>query len=226
MKINIPENLNEITIRQFFDFAKCTEQSNDDSYLRLAMISIFCDVSIEDIKKNLSAKEFAEISNHLTEVIKQEPTHIERFTMNGVEFGFIPNLEKITAGEYIELDELFKQKDSYAQQMSVMYRPIKEKYKDLYRIEPFEDKDKYSDIMEFAPVSAYFGAKVFFCNLLSELLKTIQTCLVLQTEETRILEEVLVNNGVGINQFIQLLEETLLNLKEQQHSTFIHSLHF
>jgi hypothetical protein len=146
--------------------------------------------------------------------------------MNGIEFGFIPNLEKITAGEYIELDELFKQKDSYAQQMSVMYRPIKEKYKDLYRIEPFEDKDKYSDIMEFAPVSAYFGAKVFFCNLLSELLKTIQTCLVLQTEETRILEEVLVNNGVGINQFIQLLEETLLNLKEQQHSTFIHSLHF
>lgn len=226
MKINIPENLNEITIRQFFDFAKCTEQSNDDSYLRLAMISIFCDVSVEDIKKNLSIKEFTEISNHLTEVIKQEPTHIERFTMNGIEFGFIPNLEKITAGEYIELDELFKQKDSYAQQMSVMYRPIKEKYKDLYRIEPFEDKDKYSDIMEFAPVSAYFGAKVFFCNLLSELLKTIQTCLVLQTEETRILEEVLVNNGVGINQFIQLLEETLLNLKEQQHSTFIHSLHF
>jgi hypothetical protein len=226
MKINIPENLNEITIRQFFDFVKCTEQSNDDAYLRLAMISIFCDVSVEDIKKNLSIKEFTEISNHLTEVIKQEPTHIERFTMNGIEFGFIPNLEKITAGEYIELDELFKQKDSYAQQMSVMYRPIKEKYKDLYRIEPFEDKDKYSDIMEFAPVSAYFGAKVFFCNLLSELLKTIQTCLVLQTEETRILEEVLVNNGVGINQFIQLLEETLLNLKEQQHSTFIHSLHF
>jgi len=223
MKINIPENLNEITIKQFFDFVKCTEESNDDAYLRLAMISIFCDVSVSDIKKNLSVKEFTEISNHLTEVIKQEPTHIERFTLQGVEFGFIPNLENITAGEYIELDELFKQKDSYIEQMGVMYRPIIGKHKDLYRIEPFEDKDKFKDIMEFAPVSAYFGAKVFFCNLLKELLSNIQTCLLLQTEETKVLEEVLVQNGGGINQFIQLLEEMHLNLTKQPHLTYLHS---
>jgi hypothetical protein len=220
MKINIPENLNEITIKQFFDFIKCTEQSNDDAYLRLAMISIFCDISVEDIKKNFSVKEFTEISNHLTEVIKQEPTHIERFNLQGVEFGFIPNLENITAGEYIELDELFKSSDTYLEQMGVMYRPIISKHKGLYRIEPFENKDKFKEIMEFAPVSAYFGAKVFFCNLLSELLNNIQTCLLLQTEETKVLEEVLVKSGVGINQFIQLLEEMHLNLKKQQHWTF------
>jgi hypothetical protein len=225
MKIDIPENLNEITIRQFFDFVKCTEESSDDAYLRLAMISIFCDVSVEDIKKNLTAKEFAEISNHLTEVIKQEPTHIERFTLQGVEFGFIPNLENITAGEYIELDELFKGKDTYLEQMSVMYRPVVSKHKELYRIEPFEDKDKFKDIMEFSPVSAYFGAKVFFCNLLSELLNNIQTCLLLQTEETKVLEEVLVKSGVGINQFTQLLEEMYSNLTKQHRLTSLRFLH-
>lgn len=225
MKINIPENLNEITIKQFFDFVKCTEESNDDAYLRLAMISIFCDISVEDIKKNLSVKDFAEISNHLTQVIKQEPIHIERFTLNCVEFGFIPNLEDITAGEYIELDELFKGKDTYLEQMSVMYRPVTSKRKDLYRIEDFEDKDKYKDIMQFAPVSTYFGAKVFFCNLLSELLNNIQTCLLLQTEEMKILEEILVKSGVGINQFILLLEEMRLNLTKQHHLTSLRFLH-
>jgi hypothetical protein len=225
MKINIPENLNEITIRQFFDFVKCTEESTDDTYLRLAMISIFCDISFKDIKNNLSAKEFNEISNHLTQVIKQEHTHIERFTLNGVEFGFIPNLEEITAGEYIELDGLFKEKDSYLEQMAVMYRPVIQKKKQLYQIETFENTEKHKHIMQFAPISVYFGAKVFFCNLLNELLKDIQTYLEMNQEQKQVLEATLQASGVGINQFIQSLEEMCLILKKQQTLTSLRFLH-
>lgn len=225
MKINMPESLNEITIKQFFDFKKCCDQSNDEQYLRLALVSIFCDVSIEDIKK-ISSKDFIEISNQLTEVLKEQPIHVEKFIINGVSFGFIPNLEKITAGEYIELDTLFKDDETYLEQMAVMYRPITGTYKDLYHIEPFEDTEKHKDIMISAPISAYLGSKVFFCNLLSELLEAFQLFLVTQTQEEMDLEELLLKNGVGISQFIQSLEEVSTILKEQLNSTFIHSLHF
>lgn len=221
ININIPESLNEITIKQFFDFIECTKQSQDEQYLRLAMVSIFCDISIADIKK-ISSRDFIDISNQLTEVLKQEPIHIEKFIINGVSFGFIPNLEKITAGEYIELDTLFKDDETYLEQMAVMYRPITGTYKDLYHIEPFEDTEKHKDIMAFAPISAYLGSKVFFCNLLSELLERFQLFLIEGTQEAMDLEELLAINGVGTNQFIQSLEEISTILKKQLNSIFIH----
>ena len=222
MKINIPENLNEITIKQFFDFKKCCDTNQDDQYLRLAMVSIFCDVSVEDIKK-ISSKDFIDISNQLTNVLKETPTHIERFIINGVEFGFIPNLENITAGEYVELDTLFKDEETYLEQMAVMYRPIVSKHKNLYRIEPFESTEKHKDIMIAAPISAYLGSKVFFCNLLNELLESFQLFLIMGGKEVTDLGEVLAKNGVGINQFIQSLEEVSMNLKKQLNLTFIPS---
>lgn len=222
MKINIPENLNEITIKQFFDFKKCCDTNQDDQYLRLAMVSIFCDVSVEDIKK-ISSKDFIDISNQLTNVLKETPTHIERFIINGVEFGFIPNLENITAGEYVELDTLFKDEETYLEQMAVMYRPIVSKHKNLYRIEPFESTEKHKDIMIAAPISAYLGSKVFFCNLLNELLESFQLFLIMGGKEVTDLGEVLATNGVGINQFIQSLEEVSMNLKKQLNLTFIPS---
>ena len=222
MKINIPENLNEITIKQFFDFKKCCDTNQDDQYLRLAMVSIFCDVSVEDIKK-ISSKDFIDISNQLTNVLKETPTHIERFIINGVEFGFIPNLENITAGEYIELDTLFKDEETYLEQMAVMYRPIVSKHKNLYRIEPFESTEKHKDIMIAAPISAYLGSKVFFCNLFNELLESFQLFLIMGGKEVTDLGEVLATNGVGINQFIQSLEEVSMNLKKQLNLTFIPS---
>ena len=222
MKINIPENLNEITIKQFFDFKKCCDTNQDDQYLRLAMVSIFCDVSVEDIKK-ISSKDFIDISNQLTNVLKETPTHIERFIINGVSFGFIPNLENITAGEYVELDTLFKDEETYLEQMAVMYRPIVSKHKNLYRIEPFESTEKHKDIMIAAPISAYLGSKVFFCNLLNELLESFQLFLIMGGKEVTDLGEVLAKNGVGINQFIQSLEEVSMNLKKQLNLTFIPS---
>lgn len=224
MKINIPESLNEITIKQFFDFKKCCDINQDDQYLRLAMVSIFCDISVEDIKK-ISSKDFIEISNQLTNVLKEQPVHVEKFIINGVEFGFIPNLENITAGEYIELDTLFKDEDTYLEQMAVMYRPIVEKHKNLYKIEPFESTEKHKDIMIAAPISAYLGSKVFFCNLLSELLESFQIFLLSESQEVKVLEEVLAKNGAGINQFIQSLEEISTNLTKQLNSTYTHSLH-
>jgi hypothetical protein len=224
MKINIPESLNEITIKQFFDFKKCCDTNQDDQYLRLAMVSIFCDISVEDIKK-ISSKDFIDISNQLTNVLKEQPVHVEKFIINGVEFGFIPNLENITAGEYIELDTLFKDEETFLEQMAVMYRPIIGKHKNLYRIEPFESTEKHKDIMIAAPISAYLGSKVFFCNLLSELLESFQIFLLSESQEVKVLEEVLAKNGVGINLFIQSLEEISTNLTKQLNSTYTHSLH-
>ena len=109
--------------------------------------------------------------------------------------------------------------------MAVMYRPITGTHKNLYRIEPFESTEKHKDIMIAAPISAYLGSKVFFCNLLSELLESFQLFLISGTQEVMDLEGVLEKNGVGIDQFIQSLEEISTILTKQLNLTYIHSLH-
>ena len=225
MKINIPESLNEITIKQFFDFKKCCDTSQDEQYLRLAMVSIFCDISIEDIKK-ISSKDFIEISNQLQLLLIENPAHVEKFIINGKTFGFIPNLDNITAGEYIDLDTLFKDDNTYLEQMAIMYRPVVGQHKDLYNIEPYLDYNINKEIMECAPISAYLGSKVFFCNLLKELLESFQLYLLTESQEVMDLEEILMLNGVGINQFIQSLEEVHSTLTEQLNLIYTRSLLF
>ncbi len=225
MKINIPESLNEITIKQFFDFKKCCDTSQDEQYLRLAMVSIFCDISIDDIKK-ISSKDFIEISNQLQLLLVESPAHVEKFIINGKAFGFIPNLDNITAGEYIDLDTLFKDDNTYLEQMAIMYRPIVGHHKDLYNIEPYVDYNINKEIMECAPISAYLGSKVFFCNLLKELLESFQLYLLTESKEVMDLEEILMLNGVGINQFIQSLEEVHSTLTEQLNLIYTRSLLF
>lgn len=223
MKIIIPENLNEITIKQYFDFKKVADLTQDENTLRLSLITIFCKLSINDVRNNLTTQEFNDISNHLNEVLQQEPQFINKFTVNGVDFGFIPNLDEITAGEYIDLDSYTSNEDSYLESMAVMYRPIVGKFSNLYNIEAYESAEKYKDIMNEAPLNAYLGAMVFFYNLSNELLIATQSYFNQETEEMKVLEAVLMRNGVGIHQFIQSLEEISLNVKMLQERMFTSS---
>jgi hypothetical protein len=47
------------------------------------------------------------------------------------------NLDKITAGEYIDLDKYLTDEDTYDRAMAVLYRPIENVFKDLYNIEDY-----------------------------------------------------------------------------------------
>ena len=86
-------------------------------------------------------------------MFEQKPQLITRFTMNGVEYGFIPNLDDMTLGEYVDLDTYISQWDRMEYAMAVLYRPIKDKYKQKYNIEEYTatDQEKMKDM----PLSLY-----------------------------------------------------------------------
>jgi len=214
MKVTIPETLNEITLDQFLKFQKVIKAEDiTEDILCLAMVTIFCRLTVEQAR-NIEAKDYNAIVLQLTEVLKQEPKFIQRFTLEGMEFGFIPNLDNITAGEYIDLDTYLKDEDTHLTAMSILYRPIVSSIKEDYKIEPYESSNKYKDVMQFMPLDVYLGSLVFFYNLSNELL--IATKLYFQqSKQAEELNQALEINGVGINQFIQLLEDACLTLKEQ-----------
>ena len=100
---------------------------------------------------------------HLTKLMVNDTSvHRKVITLKGVDYGFIPDWEKFTAGEWIDMD-LYTQDfwKTAHKAMSVLYRPVIRQYKDTYTIEPYtaeEDADVFKD-ME-APLVA--GALLFF----------------------------------------------------------------
>mgnify|MGYP001037907973 CR=1 FL=1 len=224
-RIIVPTNLSEISLAQYQHFLKVSEglEGND---LKTKMVSVFCKVD-EELVKAFSRADVEEFSTILDGMFKNDYPFIPKFTIDGKSFGFIPSLEEMTYGEYVDLDNYISDWDKMHKAMAVLFRPIIKTKNGNYIIEEYESSDKYSELMKLMPLSCAMGAMVFFYHLGIELLKAIPLYLAKQMEmiekETSQNKANLINNGDGILQSINLLRETLgdsmklLNLDWQRH---------
>jgi hypothetical protein len=215
MKIVIPETLNEVTLKQWVRYTEAVEKHKDDeAFLQMQMVSIFCNLRLIEVNQ-MQMKDFQDVVFALTELFKSEPKLEKSFKMDGVEFGFIPNFDDITAGEYIDLDR-YLSKDEYDpfRAMAILYRPIKIRKGDTYEIERYLGSDAYYIEMQKAPASAFLGALDFFLSIGQELLNNIPAYIKrelkkMSSEERMLLER----SGGGISQLTQSLEEVFSNIK-------------
>jgi hypothetical protein len=217
MRIEVPTSLEHITIKQFLKWKHATENSSEE-FLPFQLISIFCNIELNEVIK-IPLKQFEEIIFTIGQALEEKPKHVQRFTMNGIDYGFIPNFDNVTTAEYIDLDTYID--TDVLKAMMVMYRPIENKFgKDLYNIKEYNGTDGF-EIMNDAPASVFLGAKVFFWNLGTELKNYIPRYLErVTTEEEKIILE---KNGVGIFQLTQLLEEIDLNTMKSMDLQYINS---
>ena len=152
---------------------------------------------------------FITILNDLLEI---KPELINRFKLNDTEYGFIPVLEDISLGEYIDIETYMQSWDDMHKAMSVLYRPIKQKHKDKYNIIEYEALE--TDVMKDMPLDVVFSSVVFFYNLGIELSSNMMDYL---TEEQMINltegQHSFLNAGGGIQQFSNSLKDVLQNSK-------------
>ena len=212
MKVLIPTSLEDVTIEQFIKYNRITKlEEVDDEVIMVSVIANFCDLSVEDVLK-IPVKDMKEIAQQIVDVLNTEPRDIQIYK----DLGRIPNFDKISAGEYIDLDKYFTDPENYHRAMAVLYRPIKKKLGSKYILEDYKGSDDRCESMLKLPLELLLSSMVFFSNLNSELLKATRDFLQQPTAETDLLEKHLGENGGGISQFTQLLEETISILNEQQ----------
>ena len=176
LEIIIPTSLSEIKLSQYLKFLLIAEQNEESDFLHHKMIQIFCNVELKYIDQ-FKRTQILEIVNSINSLFEKIPDFKNRFELNGVEYGFIPNLEDITQGEYIDLDNYLPNNSDMNKAMAVMYRPIKQKFKEKYIIEDYVGSDLYSEKMLDAPLDVVLPARVFFYHLGNELLKSTLTYL-------------------------------------------------
>jgi|TARA_X000001316_G_C919235_1_gene33366 hypothetical protein len=214
--VNIPEKLSDITLEQYQRFLLVAETEDvDDVFLMQKMIQIFCGVKLTDVFY-FKIQDVRNVINEINQVLLEEPKFQQRFSFEGVDYGFIPNLDDISFGEYIDLDENMTSWDSMHKAMSVLYRPIEMEKGDRYTIKKYDGIDN-EETMKKTPVDIALGASVFFYNLRNELQRAILKYSSNQMEElTSQQREILLQNGVGFNHYILSLREILEDLEISQ----------
>ena len=211
IEINVPTSLNEVTLGQYQKYLKIAENNPEGNFLDAKMIEIFCGIPLSDSYK-LKMSSAAAIVDIITELLNQTPKHTERFELNGIEYGFIPDLDEMSLGEYIDLDNNVSKWEQMHVAMNVLYRPIKTSKVGKYNIEEYDVKNP--EKMKDMPLGAAIGSVFFFLNLGMELSKHTILSSTNQTEMEAIQGQLTSEqSGVGINQFMGSLTEILQNLK-------------
>lgn len=214
LEITVPTSLAEIPLHKYQKFLKIVDQNiddpNADRFIAMKMLEIFCDVPAEIIY-NYRIKDITKITDLLTKMFEEKPQLVRTFKLGDTEFGFIPNLEDITFGEYIDLDTYIGDWDNIQRAMGVLYRPIKAKIKDKYSIEEYRG-DAYLDAMVNTPMDAVLSSVLFFYDLGIDLQNGILNSL--EGQEKEIYQQYLtsIGNGAGTMPYIYSVTATLQKL--------------
>jgi hypothetical protein len=209
VEVYIPDTLSEITLGQYQKYLKIQSENEDENFLAIKMIEIFCGLRGDTIMA-MKANSIKDITTILSEMFNEKPQLVKNFKMNGKTYGFIPKLDDMTFGEYIDLDTYIGDTANLHRAMAVLYRPVKQTYKEKYLIEDYKGGE--SDIMKDMPMDAVLSSILFFYHLGIELSQTMMNCL--QGEEMDLVQQQLLEeNGDGISHFSASLKEILHDLK-------------
>lgn len=212
IELTIPTTLNDIKLAQYQKFLSIAKDNEDGEFLQQKMVQIFCGIDLKDVA-SIRYKDVAEITTNINNLFTKENRFIQRFKIGGVEFGFIPNLDEMSTGEYMDLDTYIVDWDTMHNAMAVLYRPITNKLGNKYQIEEYKGSVTYADVIRHAPLDVVLGAMVFFYNLGNDLLKSTVNYLETNPQVQNILNKHnLANVGDGIQVSMLLLKETLEDL--------------
>jgi len=209
VEVTVPSELKEITLGQYQKFVKLYEGEVTEEFMALKMLELFCGVKLKDAYQ-MRYKDIDGIVEVISSMLNQKPQLIQRFKMNGVEYGFIPNLDDMSFGEYIDLDTYLPNWQEMHRAMAVLYRPIKEKHGNKYNIVDYEVVN--SEVYKDMPMDAVISSILFFYRLGTDLSKAMMNYLE-ESKESRLVQYLTSDkNGGGINQYTHLLKEILDDL--------------
>lgn len=213
MKIDyiIPETRKDIDLRTYVKVCELIEQEANEK----SIVSSVLNIPFHLIDK-IPVNEYTEAHNSIHKALSEDGTFTLAYTHNDIEYGFIPDFENITIGEYSALETYLKEPQKNAANiLSILYRPIEYRKGEKYNIEPY-NSDKDTSFYWSFPSELYTESIVFFYNLGNELAKDTLRCF---SQEHQIQKQLtLVKSGGGIKHLTRMLKQL-----EQELITFTKS---
>tara|TARA_R100000935_G_C2765024_1_gene135244 strand:+ start:47 stop:787 length:741 start_codon:yes stop_codon:yes gene_type:complete len=164
----IPNSLGEITLKQYQKYLKIQKNNTDLYFLQCKMIEIFCNLDGKTVRL-LKVSDADRIMTILNTMFEAKPELIRTFKLGDIEYGFIPQLDDMTLGEYIDLDTNIGDWENILIAINVLFRPISKRIGDKYLIKEYDidTKDKLTEI----PIDVVLGAVFFFTQFRDRLIE-------------------------------------------------------
>ena len=170
----------------------------------------------------MSYKDVKNYAARIMSFFEDKPQLRKIHTMGDVEYGFIPNLEEISLGEYVDIDESINDWEKMHTTMAVLYRPIKSRRKDKYNIEEYEGTSDSEHRMKGLTMDVVLGALFFFYHLGIELSIALTPSLMkLEENTTSVQPQTSEGSGDGTPLSIISLRAMLQDLKKLANSDFL-----
>lgn len=202
MKIILPESIADIKLYQFQKYNALLERTDLDEYqFNKRKIEIFTNFERKRLDL-ISQTDYEEIISQIDKALNQTVEFTPTFFIQDVEFGFIPNLDKITTGEYRDLSIYGTDVNEMHKLMAVLFRPIlKKDVVGNYSIIDYEGTERYANLMLSMPLSIVNGALVFFSSLANELVNYTQKYMVVE-QQRESQQVIILRNGGGMQRFL------------------------
>ena len=127
----------------------------------------------KQLVKELALSDVAAIMSRIAELQQEQDTKLKRIIeIDGIEYGFHPDLDSITLGEYADIETFIKNgiEKNLPELMAVLYRPIKEKKNDIYIVDAYDGNIRLrTEEMKKMSAEQVQAALFFFYNLGREL---------------------------------------------------------
>ena len=150
--------------------------------------------AMSDIPKQLinqlSLKDVAVIMEKIAELQAEQNSSLKKIIeIDGVEYGFMPDLDSITLGEYADLETFIKMgiEQHLPEVMAVLYRKVTEKTDSgVYTIEKYGgDLTIRAEQMKKMTAEQVQSALVFFYNFVNASFLTLESFLTMKQKEMK-----------------------------------------
>ena len=175
MELRLPANYSDLTLRHLQVL-----ETTDDPIKRVQAVT---GKSFAELRKMPQAL-IVEAAAHIDSLLAREVSkHEAILTLEGVEYGFIPDWEKFSAGEWIDMETYTKDFWKTAHKaMSVLYRPVTQKWGDKYTVAEYTAQEDATPFLDM-PAPAVAGALLFFWTTEQELRSTLESSLTTKAVE-------------------------------------------
>ena len=175
MKLRLPASFQDLTLRHLM-----TLETETDPVKRVQAVTGHSFAELRKMPNKLIVEANAHLDTLQAEEVAQ---HKEIIELGGVEYGFVPDWDEFSAGEWIDMEtytaDFWK---TPHKAMSILYRPLDRKWGDRYSIKPYTAKED-ADVFLDMPAPLVAGALLFFWSTERKLLNALQSSLIQKTQE-------------------------------------------
>ena len=141
----------------------------------------------KDLIKQLELKDVALIMSKVAEMQQEQNSSLKRvIEIEGKRYGFHPDLDSITLGEWSDIETFIKQdiEKNLPEVMAILYREIEEEKNDIYTIKAYDGNISIrTEIMKKMSAEQVQSALVFFYHFVTKLSEILPSYLMERLKE-------------------------------------------